>query len=194
MNKKKKKRTAVRKDMRDKVLVEFNHRCVCCDAPYYNIHHIDEDPSNNAEDNLIILCPNCHQGRVHGNSIMITPEQLKMYKRMKSKSVFKPIYSAIKSRIKFIETDEYERLTYDEITTKLDDLIKFIGTLNQGVYYEQELKRCLSREPRICFTDTPISIRQQQTQEIENRYKKKIKDKKEGILKLVLECIEVQPG
>lgn len=28
--------------------------------PLAQIHHIDEDPTNNKEENLILLCPNCH--------------------------------------------------------------------------------------------------------------------------------------
>jgi hypothetical protein len=29
------------------------------------IHHLDENPENNDEDNLMPLCKNCHHGRVH---------------------------------------------------------------------------------------------------------------------------------
>ena len=189
---KRSKRLPVPKKMRDKILVEFNHRCVCCNAPYHEVHHIDGNRSNNAEDNLIVLCPNCHQGKVHGNSITITPEQLKLYKITRSKAIFKPIYNAVKNRIKFIETDEYENLTYDDIIEKVQDLINYIDTLTQGTYYGKKLKRLLSREPCIYVLGSPSHIYNQQTREIEKRYKKKIREKKEEILKLVFECIEIQ--
>lgn len=42
------------------------HRCAICsferDSRLLEVHHIDEDRSNNRLDNLKILCPTCHQG------------------------------------------------------------------------------------------------------------------------------------
>ncbi|HHT9133274.1 MAG TPA: HNH endonuclease signature motif containing protein [Candidatus Avalokitesvara rifleensis] len=190
---KRKDRLPVPKKMKDKILVEFNHSCVCCDAPYHVVHHIDEDPSNNAEDNLIVLCPNCHQGRVHGKSRKITPAQLKLYKTTKSKGVFKPIYNAIIRRITFVEKDEYENLTSDEISTKVKDLIGFISTLEQGEYYAQELKPYLRSSPYVWVIPMPDSVVNQRKKELLEERRKRIKDNKEEILRLVLECAEVQP-
>jgi hypothetical protein len=48
---------------------KFNNECVECgwseknpysDISYLEIHHIDGDASNCIEDNLTLLCPNCH--------------------------------------------------------------------------------------------------------------------------------------
>lgn len=35
-------------------------RCVCNEAKEVQIHHIDDDPSNNTIDNLAVLCFDCH--------------------------------------------------------------------------------------------------------------------------------------
>lgn len=179
--------------MKDKILVEFNHSCVCCGALFHEVHHIDEDPSNNAEDNLIVLCPNCHQGKVHGKSIKITPEQLRLYKTTKNKGVFKPVYNAIRKRITFVEKDEYENLTSDEISTKVKDLIGFINTLKQGEYYAQKLKSYLCSSPAVWIIPSPDSVVNEQRKEFLEEHRKRIRDKKEEILRLVLECAEVQP-
>lgn len=58
-------KTAVRKY----IFKKNNDRCECCGKKYINpytkdsilqIHHIDGDCTNNKEENLKLLCPNCH--------------------------------------------------------------------------------------------------------------------------------------
>ena len=42
---------------------EIQSACPFCnntDVGHFEIHHIDEDPSNNEKTNLILLCPLCH--------------------------------------------------------------------------------------------------------------------------------------
>lgn len=42
---------------------EINSKCPFCDnkdVGHFQIHHIDENPSNNEFDNLLMLCPICH--------------------------------------------------------------------------------------------------------------------------------------
>lgn len=48
------------KPIRDQVLKEYHHRCAIRGEDNPQIHHIDEDPSNNDPLNLLPLCPNCH--------------------------------------------------------------------------------------------------------------------------------------
>ncbi len=192
---KRKDRIRVPQKIRDEVLVEFHHTCVRCDAPYHEVHHIDGDPSNNIKDNLIVLCPNCHQGKVHGKSIKITHEQLRLYKKMKSKAVFKPIYYAVKNRFEFIEAKKYEYLTVDEISTESQDLIEFISTLSHGEYYVRKLEECL-RKPRLGIMrtfDTPQHILEHYRKKQEEQLRTQIEDNRDKILRLVLECLELQP-
>ncbi len=192
---KRKNRIQIPQIIRDEVLVEFNHTCVRCDAPYHEVHHIDGDPSNNSKDNLIVLCPNCHQGKVHGKSIKITPEQLRLYKKMKSKAVFKPIYNAVRSRLEFIEADKYEDMALDEISSRSKDLIEFISTLSHGEYYVRKLKEYL-RTPLFAIVwtfDTPDYVFKQRRKEQEKELKTQIEENRDNILRLVLECLELQP-
>lgn len=42
---------------------ENGSTCPFCeneDVGHFQIHHIDNDPSNNVVNNLILICPNCH--------------------------------------------------------------------------------------------------------------------------------------
>lgn len=77
-------RPDVPQEVANKVLVQSRHTCCLCHTNRITaqIHHADGDPSNNDEDNLVPLCPNCH-ARVeaeYGMTRNYTPEQLKMYR------------------------------------------------------------------------------------------------------------------
>lgn len=41
-------------------MAKANNRCCVCQTPFFQIHHLDGDSSNNDPDNLAPLCPNCH--------------------------------------------------------------------------------------------------------------------------------------
>src|SRR5438270_9086934 len=54
-------RPSIPASVRREILIEANYRCAvprCMSA--IDVHHIDEDPSNNDPSNLIALCPTCH--------------------------------------------------------------------------------------------------------------------------------------
>lgn len=48
-----------------KAFSTYEHKCHCCgwneDDRILEVHHIDEDRTNNTIDNLMILCPTCHR-------------------------------------------------------------------------------------------------------------------------------------
>ena len=53
----------------DRLYLETDDACAICGArgiQILTIHHIDDDPTNNAYDNQIVLCHNCHS-RYHQN-------------------------------------------------------------------------------------------------------------------------------
>lgn len=72
---------AITKAVRDQLLVEARHRCTICSQKCFEIHHIVEQAEGGTDEseNLIVLCPNCHQHRYH-RSGEFTRDQLRMYK------------------------------------------------------------------------------------------------------------------
>jgi hypothetical protein len=72
---------AVKKSVRDRLLVEAQHRCTICSERCFEIHHMVEksDGGSDDEGNLIVICPNCHQHRYHRCG-EFTREQLLQYK------------------------------------------------------------------------------------------------------------------
>jgi len=66
----------------DELLVSCGHSCCKCGRQFVQIHHIDEDRTNNDSDNLIPLCKLCHD-EVHSTVPMarkITKAQQKLYR------------------------------------------------------------------------------------------------------------------
>jgi hypothetical protein len=59
----KKTRIPVPKDIAADILYAFDRTCCVCNekGKSIQIHHIDEDPSNNSLDNLSVLCLECHE-------------------------------------------------------------------------------------------------------------------------------------
>jgi hypothetical protein len=69
------------KKIRDALLVEARHKCTICFERCFEIHHIikKSEGGTDDDDNLIVLCPNCHQHRYHRCG-EFTPDQLRLYK------------------------------------------------------------------------------------------------------------------
>lgn len=73
---------AISRLVRDQLLVEARHRCTICLEKCFELHHIVEqaDGGSDDADNLIVLCPNCHQHRYHRHG-EFTRDQLLLYKQ-----------------------------------------------------------------------------------------------------------------
>ncbi len=73
---------AITKAVRDQLLVQARHRCTVCAEKCFELHHIIEKSEGGGDnlENLIVLCPNCHQHRYH-RSKEFTPNQLRLYKQ-----------------------------------------------------------------------------------------------------------------
>lgn len=59
-------------EYRQKAFENFEHKCFDCGwnkhSTILEVHHKDEDRSNNSLENLVILCPTCHQVRHLNNN------------------------------------------------------------------------------------------------------------------------------
>lgn len=59
---------------------EINSRCPFCvneNVGHFQVHHIDENPENNDNKNLLMLCPNCHSKITKGDIARLTVENKK---------------------------------------------------------------------------------------------------------------------
>ncbi len=80
----KKVRIPIPQDLAAKVLFEADRTCcVCRQKKPVQIHHIDEDPSNNAFENLAVLCQDCHRDtQIRGGfDRKLDAGQVRLYRR-----------------------------------------------------------------------------------------------------------------
>ncbi|KZN69442.1 hypothetical protein N478_12475 [Pseudoalteromonas luteoviolacea S4060-1] len=79
-----KRRKRIPKSLENQVLYKCGFRCCVCrtNESSVQIHHIDQDPSNNIEDNLVAVCSNCHDKAhtTHQLSRNLTPSRLFEFK------------------------------------------------------------------------------------------------------------------
>ncbi len=65
-----KKRKSIPAKTKAKLQKEIKSECPFCgneDVEHFQIHHIDENPSNDVFDNLLLICPTCHSKITKGD-------------------------------------------------------------------------------------------------------------------------------
>ncbi len=80
-----KKRIKLPRELEDAILYKSAKTCCVCRIPRapVEIHHIDQNPANNVEKNLIAICRNCHD-EAHTKRVLsknLTPDRLLDFKR-----------------------------------------------------------------------------------------------------------------
>src|SRR5205085_2149445 len=139
-----KTRTAIPREIRDKVLKEFHHKCAIDGKVDPQIHHIDENPSNNDPLNLIPLCPNCHLIDQHNPTEPIDARKLAIFRRYKDPTSLTPQFHPMFTRLLFLL--EFQSLDQnDSVEDDISDLIEFIGQLEMGSYYAKKIQKLLDR-------------------------------------------------
>lgn len=79
-----KKRVAIPKATSTRLLYNCAWTCCVCGKRGCQIHHIDEDPSNNTIENLVFICNDCHE-KAHSDFKMsknLKAEHLKTFKKL----------------------------------------------------------------------------------------------------------------
>jgi hypothetical protein len=76
-------RVGIPAELSARVLFASDRCCCICrdDNPKVQIHHIDGDPSNNAYENLAVICLNCHSD-AHSKGVCVrnlTPDLIRLY-------------------------------------------------------------------------------------------------------------------
>lgn len=115
---KKKKRTPIPIDISANVLFQSDRTCCVCNirGKSVQIHHIDENPSNNEISNLSVLCLECHNDTMikGGFGRKLDATQIKIYrdewnKRVKNRKIKADEIASIKSVTNIINTNsEFE--------------------------------------------------------------------------------------
>ncbi len=90
MLKKTRKKIPQKNKVRAELQKEISSSCPFCrskDVGHFEIHHIDEDPSNNYIENLLLICPTCHSKITKGDIPIKKVKELKENIKFKKEKV-----------------------------------------------------------------------------------------------------------
>ena len=132
-------REAIPKGVREQVLDEYKHRCAICNGDRPQLHHVDENPSNNNIVNLIPLCPNCHLRDQHNPTAGIDIGRLELFRKYKDPIILSSQFYPLYKRFMY-----FYNIKDDSISEVLDkqakELIGFVGALKMGDFYGKQLE------------------------------------------------------
>ena len=141
-----KARIAIPKKIREPLLKEYSHKCAFCDASEPEVHHIDEDPTNNDPLNLLPLCPNHHHGGQHDRTRAFEPGILRLFRQYKDPTIlgaeFRPLYQ----RLRFLEAIDAS-LSLVALAEVAEELLQFIGALDKADFYEPQVRKLIGPPP-----------------------------------------------
>lgn len=184
------------KKIKDSVLGEYSHRCAICGGDKPQIHHIDEDHSNNDINNLLPLCPNCHLSDQHNPTKKIDPQKLWLFRKFKDPAILKPQFDPIFVRQSFLSYVEEGEESIDVLEQKAKELIAFIAAFEMGTFYSKKLNELLSVErwPSVFIAgDRRSELLWEESRKKENMgYRKKLIANKSEIQTLLVELFRFQ--
>lgn len=138
-------REAIPKGIRDKVLDEYDHRCAVCGSDRPHLHHIDEDNRNNAVENILPLCPNCHLRDQHNPTRKIEIPKLKLFRKYKNPAILKPQFHPLYLRMNYLDGVEENDHNTDSLANSANELIEFIESWEMGSFYGKRIRELIGR-------------------------------------------------
>lgn len=186
------KRIAIPKSTKDAVLKEFNHRCSICGGDRPQVHHIDENPSNNDPLNLLPLCPTCHLRDQHDPTRTLEVDRLRLFRAKRDPLILQERFEPLWRRSKWLlNVDQY---TLDQLSTKAEELASFVEALAMGAFYAKQLRSLLEVPAmgRVSFTDTPSHIHEKWNREDTATYRAVLAENREVAFGLIVELLRYQ--
>ncbi len=176
------------------VLKEYNHRCAICGNDGPQLHHIDENPSNNIPENLLPLCPTCHLRDQHNPTVSIEVEKLKLFRKFKDPAILKTQFHPLFKRIKYLH-EVKDDCDSNELKQKSNELIEFIAALEMGDFYSKQIAN-LIKEPSRCYVRSlsggPDPEFERQLEKNRKEYVTQLQNAYESVNELIVELLHYQ--
>jgi hypothetical protein len=189
-----KNRVPIPRLLRERILAEFNHRCAICGADKPQIHHIDENPTNNHEDNLIPLCPNCHLVDQHNPTAPVEPLKLRIFRRYKDPLILSPQFHPLFLRFSYLFGVE-TTFDFEAARTAAIELVAFINALRMGGFYHARFHALIGFSnlgPTISFMHEPAHVIEARHQAQEKTAKATMLENRERAVELIVEMLRYQ--
>ena len=184
-------RKAIPKKVKDAVLKEFDHRCAICACDRPQIHHIDENHTNNDINNLLPLCPNCHLSDQHNPTRKISILRLKLFRDYKDPFILKSQFEPIFSRSEFLDLIQENNISANECAEKSKELIEFIKFFEMGGFYSEKLEELIKQKGYVGSWNLD-GDNSERIREHDSSYLKSLKSNTEEAKKLIVELLRYQ--
>ena len=186
-------RKGVPERIRGAVLGEYRHRCAICGAERPQLHHIDEDPSNNDPYNLLPLCPNCHLSDQHGPGTSLDSERLRVFRRHKDPTILLPQFLPLFRRAAFLLDVAPGDGPTEELERGAQDLVSFVEALEMGGVYAQKIGQLIRKRPRVVAWVVGDPLTEAREHEASRRYqelyRKQLQDHAHQVMELIVELL-----
>jgi uncharacterized Zn-finger protein len=182
------RRPALSRELRERVLAEFSHRCAICGKDRPQLHHIDENAANNFADNLLPLCPNHHLSDQHDPTRKVDPLLLLLFRRHKDPQMLSPRFEPVFRRLRPL-VDRQDDVTFRELSAAASDLASFIARFAMGDYYFNRLHTLLDWSEPSGYSD---ANREQVFEDHLCRYLERLQDNLLEVIHLLVEQLRYQ--
>ena len=135
-------REAIPKAVKEQVLDEYKHRCAICNGDRPQLHHIDENPSNNNILNLIPLCPNCHLRDQHNPTAGIEIGRIELFRKYKDPIILSSQFYPLYKRFMYFY-DIKDDANCNVLDKQATELIDFVGAFKMGNFYGKQLEELI---------------------------------------------------
>lgn len=187
-------RESIPKKVKEEVLDEYDHKCAVCAGDRPHIHHIDEDATNNALENLLPLCPNCHLRDQHNPTRKIDIPKLQLFRQYKDPCILKSQFHPLYIRQLYLDDVVADGSPTDLLDESTKELVEFIASLEMGEFYSKRIKELIGKKSvaRIFFVDDPPSKFERQRKEEDLEYRSQIVRNRNAAKGLIVELIRYQ--
>jgi hypothetical protein len=142
MEKEAKKRKSIPLKIEKQITKQYSNLCAICGKADPQVHHIDENPSNNEPLNIIPLCTDCHLIKIHKKNIY-PREIIRLFRVYKSKLILSDKFLPIFNRMKFLLAEDISSYDSKVLQSEYNDLISFIKAMEMGILYAGKIKKLL---------------------------------------------------
>ena len=181
--------------IRDVVMGEFNYKCAICGREKPQVHHIDEDPSNNDPLNLIPLCPNCHLIDQHNPTGTVDPAKMRIFRQYKDPAILTPQFHTLFVRLKFLDhIPETQRR--EDLQAQTQELSDFVAELQMGAFYSKRIAQLTKPKYYMHIAvGAPGELEQSQIamKREAAEYREDLRKARDQVVKLIVELLRFQP-
>lgn len=172
---------------------EFNHKCAICGREKPQVHHIDEDPTNNDLLNLLPLCPNCHLTDQHSPTAPVDTAKLGLFRKFKDPTILSPQFEPLFARRCFLIQIE-EASTSTAIDARVKELVEFVRSLSMGQFYAERIASILKMpmEFGVLSLGLPEQAYQRRIQEHDAECRTVLGRGRDEVLRLGVELLRYQ--